>query len=68
MERTHGPEITFSVHPRQEREEPIGRANPLPIPARIKPTPSFSVPEVPDYQDTFIGDLVFLVRFAFGLH
>ncbi len=67
MERTHGPEITFTVHPRPEREDPIGRANPLPL-----PTNRTAVPLVPltidetRYRDTFLGDLVFLARFAFG--
>ncbi len=66
MERTHGPEITFTVHPRPEAEEAIGRANPLPIPARFALNPSPPVPDEPDEEDTFLGNLIFLARFAFG--
>ena len=66
MERTRGPEITFTVHPRPEVEEPIGRADPLPIPVGFKSTPSPSVPNEPDDGDTLLGNLMFLARFAFG--
>ena len=66
MERTHGPEITFTVHPRPEVEEVIGRAYPLPIPPRFASAPSLPVPDESNEQDTFFGNLVFLARFAFG--
>ncbi len=66
MERTHGPEITFTVHPRPEVEVPIGRADPLPIPAGFKSTPSVPVLDEPDDGDTLLGNLMFLARFAFG--
>ena len=66
MDRTHGPEITFTVHPRPEVEEPIGHADPVPLPAGLKAAPSLPVSDEPDDKDTFLANLTFLARFAFG--
>lgn len=67
MERTHGPDITFTIHRRPESEERIGRAEPMVGP--VVPTPAYpvaAVPDLPRHRDTVFGDLIFLARFAFG--
>ena len=67
MGRTHGPELTFTVHPRPEREEPIGRTDPLPLPANLSVALPAPMPRGETRcRDTFFGDLLFLARFAFG--
>lgn len=63
-----GPEITFIVHPRPTSEDPRAIVDPVPATAaaaiKTRPSPGETTHE----RDTFLGNLAFLVRYAFGRH
>ena len=60
-----GPDITFTVHPRPTSDDPKAIVDARPA-TTIEAAP---VP-VEDRRewDTFLGNLAFLVRYAFGRH
>ncbi len=67
MEHAHCPDITFMVHPRPEVDSFTQPADQVSLLARPTTVPSITAAEdVSHHRDTFIGDLVFLARFAFG--
>ena len=67
MKEIQGSDITFTVHPRPETDDVRSPSDPLPLPAHPASVPSITGAEdVSGHGDTFLGDLVFLARFAFG--
>ena len=68
MEQTHGPELTFSVHPRPTSEDPRSIVDTVPAAqAAAVETPRVPAPAVDDRSwDTFLGNLHFLFRYALG--
>ena len=67
MEHAHGPDITFMVHPRPEVDPFTKPADQVSLSAQPTSVPSITAAEdVSHHRDTFMGDLVFLARFAFG--
>ena len=59
--------MIFTIHPRPKAVDHQPSVDPIPLPARIKSVPSITAAEdVSQHRDTFLGDLVFLARFAFG--
>ena len=62
-----GPELTFSVHPRPASDDPKASVVDPSKAVQLDPSSAIApVEEVTRHKDTLLGDLVFLVRFAFG--
>ncbi len=61
-----GPEMTFGVHPRPVSDDPkaLVEIHPPETTAEARSAPVTDIPE----QDTFLSNLAFLVRYAFGIH
>ena len=68
MERTHSPDLTFTVHPRPASEDPRSIVDGVPAAqAAALGRPPIPAPVVDDRSwDTFLGNLHFLFRYALG--
>ncbi len=67
MERISGPEVTFVVHSRPKVADTPSLLDPPPLESRFGSVPSITAAaDASHHRDTFLGDLAFLVRFAFG--
>ena len=67
MTQARGCETTFAVHPRSETAYLTDTADPRSWSASSSMVASTTAAEdVSRHTDTFMGDLVFLARFAFG--
>ena len=67
MQRDHGAEITFAIHPRPPVTGPSTPIHPAQFPPRFSAAPRGTAAEdVSRHRDTPVGDLAFLARFAFG--
>lgn len=71
MERTHGPDLTFAVHPRPASEDPRSIMHTVPMAQAVAveklPVPAGPAQVVDDRRwDTFLGNLHFLFRYALG--
>ena len=67
MEQAHGPDITFTVHPRPKVDDPNGFADPVSLPSGSALAPSLGAAEDTSHiKDTLLSELIFLARFAFG--
>ena len=67
MTQARGCGVTFAVHPRAKTAHLIDTADPRPwsvFSSMVAPTTAAE--DVARHTDTFMGDLVFLARFAFG--
>lgn len=62
-----GPEITLTAAPGPASDDPKAAVHPVPSVGNDRPAPStVSAREAAPHKDTFLGNLAFLVRFAFG--
>ncbi len=62
-----GPEITLTAAPAPASDDPKAVAYPIPSVGDNRPDPSTApIREAAPHRDTFLGNLAFLVRFAFG--
>lgn len=66
MDPTRGPEVTFAVHPRPESDRLNVPVDSVPLPAHVSPTSTTQAEDVSHHRGSFLGELAFLVRFAFG--
>lgn len=68
MERTQGPDLTFTVHPRPASEDSRSIVDGVPAAqAAAIEKRHFPAPVVDDRSwDTFLGNLHFLFRYALG--
>ena len=67
MAQARGSEVTFAVHPRPEVDLLTNTGHPRPWSAACSAVASTTAAEdVSRHTDTFMGDLIFLARFAFG--
>jgi hypothetical protein len=65
MNQMRGLDVTFAVHPRPAPHDSKDNTDPVPVPTQPSSVASLAEDAVPE-RDTFIGDLIFLARFAFG--
>ena len=62
-----GPEITQTAAPTPAPDGPKAVVRSIPPVGNARPAPSAApVREAAPHEDTFLGNLAFLVRFAFG--